>query len=103
MKRIKFYLIWSVFYLVIVILAIKYLPEIYKTIFLYVIIIFLAKDFFIDFILKKGVWPSWSEHMPFQVIVFFLWMSGYVSHLLGFLAFTDAVLDFWLDQKKLKN
>ena len=99
LKRKNLYLIWTPIYILTVILLIKYLPGSYENIFLTAIIIFLIKDSFIDLFYKKGFWPDWSEHLPFSVIVIFLWFSGYVSPTIGLLALADSVLDFLLDQK----
>ncbi|PIN70463.1 hypothetical protein COV93_01315 [Candidatus Woesearchaeota archaeon CG11_big_fil_rev_8_21_14_0_20_43_8] len=106
MKRGKYYIIWAPICLAVLWLVLKYAPW-----FLFwLMIIFLTKDLFVDLDItgvlkkyklraKKGSWPKKLEHAPLVVAVSILGIVGYVSVMTAILAFIDAIIDIWDDQR----
>ena len=88
LKRLKYYLLWGIIWLIVIIFfhTNLLLLSIFQ-------IIFFIKDI-IDIISKKDIAPEYFEHLPYSIILSILSLIIFHNFFLVIIAVLDSIIDF---------
>jgi len=87
-KRLKYYLLWGIIWLIVIIFfhSNLLLLSIFQ-------IIFFIKDI-VDMTLKKDLAPEYFEHLPYSIILSILSLIIFRNFFLIIISILDSIMDF---------